>query len=658
MLFWLRWLLLSGVALLGPLAGDALPAAPPYRTEGVLAGLLAGAAANMLLGLLVLSQRVGDRPLGVLSALLDSALAAIFLWAYGGATPPLLVFGTLTVLAASARFGWWGTVLGVMLLALTGLPALALLDLLPTALVVNWALSLALLGVLGALGVALRGRGVSSWGERLDEAQRLRTARERARAIYEMANVLSATLDHRRVLEAAQDIGTLALHDELGPDVRLISAVLLFQGEDNLLRVITARGLTRADEAVAVPGRQGVLGLALKSSGPVFAGEGNYDPELRYFVAFQDAKSVLAIPLRAGFDVYGVMIFGADQASAFSDDHVELMTAIGTQSTLALQNAVLYQNLLSEKERIVEVEEDARKKLSRDLHDGPTQTVAAIAMRVNYIRRLVQQQPQQALEELWRVEDLARRTTKEIRHMLFTLRPLVLESRGLLAALEQLAEKMRDTYDTTVLVESAPDVERLLDPNAQGVLFYIVEEAVNNARKHAKSSAIWVRLFTQNSLVIVEIEDDGVGFDVEAVGAGYEQRGSLGMINMRERAELIEGTLHIDSAPGQGARIRVLIPLRQAAGPAAEEEPAPPLHLQSQRAAPRPAPSPQTAPTETAPPAPARAPTGPLKPLPPQRTPTGPLRPLPPRSRAKGSAPRGPRVTPPPGSNGPGTGNK
>lgn len=661
-LFWVRWPLLIGVALLGPLAGDALPATPAYRAEGVLAGLLAGAVANVLLGLLMLSQRVEDRPLGVLSALLDSALAAIFLWAYGGATPPLLVLGTLTVLAASVRFGWPGMALSVILLALTGLPALALLDSPSTALLVNWALSLALLAGLGTLGAALGGRGGASWGERLDEAQRLRAARERARAIYEMANALSATLDYRRVLEAAQGIGTLALHDELGPDVRLISAVLLFQGEDNLLRVITARGLTRADEAVAVPGRQGVLGLALKSSRPVFAGEGNRDPELRYFVAFQDAKSVLAIPLCAGFDVYGVMVFGADQANAFSDEHIELMTAIGTQSTLALQNAVLYQNLLGEKERIVEVEEDARKKLSRDLHDGPTQTVAAIAMRVNYIRRLVQQQPQQALEELWRVEDLARRTTKEIRHMLFTLRPLVLESRGLLAALEQLAEKMRDTYDTTVLVEGAPDVERLLDPNAQGVLFYIVEEAVNNARKHAKSSAIWVRLFTQNGLVIVEVEDNGVGFDVGAVGAGYEQRGSLGMINMRERAELIEGTLRVDSAPGQGTRVRVLIPLRPAAGPAAEErEAAPPLHLQSQRATSRPPASARATPpasAESAPPTSAKAPTGPLKPLPTQRTPTGPLKPLPARSRAKKTPPPGPRLTPPPPTDEPDTGHK
>jgi signal transduction histidine kinase len=607
-LLWLRLPLLAGVALLGPLAGDALFAARPYHQEGLLAGVLAGTAVYGILGMLVLSQRPGDRALGVLSALLDSALAALFLWAYRGATPPLLVLGTLAVLVASLRFGWQGTVLGVTLLVLTGLPALALLEAPPTGVWVNWALSLALLAGLGALGAALHGRGgAATWGERLDEAQRLRAARERARAIYKMANALSATVDHRHVLEATQDISTLALRDELGSEVRLISMVLLFQGEDNLLRVITARGLTRADETVTVPGRQGLLGLALKSAEPVFAGDGNRDPELRYFAAFQEARSVLAIPLRAGFDVYGVIVFGADRVNAFSDDHVELMTAIGTQSALALQNTVLYQKLLSEKERIVEVEESARKKLSRDLHDGPTQSVAAIAMRVNFTRHLVQRQPQQAVEELWRIEELARRTTKEIRHMLFTLRPLALETRGLLAALEQLAEKMRDTYDTTVLIEGKAEVEQFLDQNAQGVLFYIVEEAVNNARKHARSTQVWVRLMTQKDLVIVEIEDNGVGFDVEAVGAGYEQRGSLGMINMRERAELIEGTLHVESAPGQGTRVRVLAPLRSTGlSSAGDGQAAPLLHLQSQRAAPPP----------TATPPAASAPRRPLKPLP------------------------------------------
>jgi two-component sensor histidine kinase len=214
--------------------------------------------------------------------------------------------------------------------------------------------------------------------------------------------------------------------------------------------------------------------------------------------------------------------------------------------------------------------------------------VAAIAMRVNYIRRLIERQPQQALEELWKVEDLARRTTKEIRHMLFTLRPLVLETQGLLPALQQLAEKMKDTYDLTVTIEGQPDVESFLDINGQGVLFYIIEEAVNNARKHAQSDEIWVRLYRHEGMIATEIEDHGVGFDVEAVDASYDRRGSLGMINMRERAEIIEGTLRIESAKGQGTKITVLIPAHPAGssgGNGESTQPTEPLQLQSNRAA-------------------------------------------------------------------------
>lgn len=506
----------------------------------------------------------------------------------------------------------------------------------PTA--IGIALGLVVLELLGIWRMVRQFSGQGTFDPREVEAQRLRSARERARAIYEMATTLSATLDHRRVMEEAQKIGTLALSDGTEPGTRLISAVMLFQGEDNRLRVVTSRGLTRADETVAVPGRKGVLGLALKQGDPVFGGDAPRDPELRYFVAFQDAKSVMAIPLRAGIDVYGVMVFGSDQPNAFSDDHVELVTAIGTQSTLSLQNAVLYQNLLTEKERIVEVEEDARKKLARDLHDGPTQSVAAIAMRVNYIRRLLERQPQQAIEELWKVEELARRTTKEIRHMLFTMRPLVLETQGLVAALEQLADKMRETYETAVAVEAQVDVENLMDTNAQGVLFYIIEEAVNNARKHAQSEQIWVRLYRRDTYVVGEIEDNGVGFDVEAVDAGYERRGSLGMVNMRERAELIEGTLRIQSAKGSGTKISVLIPAHLDGESGSEAETAPPLQLQSQREGAARSPA-QTAAPDTPP----AAPPSPRRPTPLPR-----LRPAPPPNA---TPPPGPHATtPPPGS--------
>lgn len=417
----------------------------------------------------------------------------------------------------------------------------------------------------------------------VEEAQRLRATRERARAIYEMTTTLSGTLDHRRVLEAAQSIGTLSLREDIGPGAHLVSAVLLFQGDDNKLSVVTSRGLTATDQTVRVSGQRGVLGLALKQAQPVFGGHALHDPELRYFAAFQDAKSVLAIPLGAGFDLYGAILFGCDRPNAFSDDHIELMTAIGTQSTLSLQNAVLYQNLLTEKEKIVEVEEDARKKLARDLHDGPTQSVAAIAMRANFIRRLIERQPQQAIEELWKVEDLARRTTKEIRHMLFTLRPLVLENQGLIAALRQLAEKMQDTYNRTMLVQTSSTVETYLDTNAQGILFYIVEEAVNNAHKHAQPEQIRVRLYQKDAMVVAEIEDDGVGFDVQAIEQHYDQRGSFGLVNMRERAAMVEGQLHIQSAKGKGTKITVMVPVDTTGVAGVVPDHLPPLQLKSQR---------------------------------------------------------------------------
>ena len=97
------------------------------------------------------------------------------------------------------------------------------------------------------------------------------------------------------------------------------------------------------------------------------------------------------------------------------------------------------------------------------------------------------------------------------------------------------------------------------------MIFYIVEEAVNNARKHAQAEHIWVRLKIKGDVLGVEIQDDGVGFNVGAVDANYERRGSLGMVNMRERAEMINGIVRIDSAEGRGTRVMIYVPLTEAA---------------------------------------------------------------------------------------------
>jgi signal transduction histidine kinase len=187
-----------------------------------------------------------------------------------------------------------------------------------------------------------------------------------------------------------------------------------------------------------------------------------------------------------------------------------------------------------------------------------------MAMRINLARRILTKDAKSAGEELSRVEELAHRTTKEIRHMLFTLRPLILESQGLDAALQAMADKMQETYAQDVSVDIDERIASEMELGKQGVVFYIVEEAVNNARKHASARNIWVRLkpFERN-MALLEIEDNGLGFDVEAVNAAYDRRGSLGMINLRERAELVNGLLNVNSVLGQGTTVQVYIPFTE-----------------------------------------------------------------------------------------------
>ncbi|MGQ9910615.1 MAG: histidine kinase [Candidatus Flexifilum sp.] len=395
-----------------------------------------------------------------------------------------------------------------------------------------------------------------------EKAVQALTTRERMRALYELAYSMSDSIRFDRILQTALDAGVLGVNhpEQGGPG--LVAAVMLFHADDNLLHVVAARRFSKPDEGQTIPGKDGIVGEALREVEPTIGTNGRRDPELQYFSAFQYCKSILVIPLHSGYDNFGVIVYGSEQEHAFSDEHREVLSAIGLLATVGLQNALLYQSLLEEKERLVEVEEDARKKLARDLHDGPTQSISAIAMRVNYILRLHAKSPEKVPDELRKVEEIARKTTREIRHMLFTLRPLVLETQGISAALQQLAEKVAETHGQAVQVRVGKDIENALDRMQQGVIFYIIEEAINNARKHAQASLIQVTLSRQDNVVVVKVADNGRGFDTQSVNVNYDQRGSLGMINMRERAELIEGRLNVESVPGRGTVITVIVPLR------------------------------------------------------------------------------------------------
>lgn len=561
LLFGLRWLLLLAVAaeVFITSGGDL---AAQWLTWAVLA---AGATGNVAIAIFLFSRwwtNAAARLTLVADALLAIGLAAV---PGGGLLNSTLWAALFAVVTGGLRFGWaWGLGAAVVVAAadaalLANFEASKAAMLVPYIPQSIFLLTSALVASL--LGERTRAQAVRrAHAERDIEEKRLKHIREQARAIYKMALLVSETLNYERVLDAALDLSTSSMADTGAAASQMVSAVLLFR--DGLLRVITARRFTQADLKTTFPAQGGAIAEALAGGDAVFSSEPSSDPELSRIVALRGCRTMMAFPLQTGVDNFGVMIFAHPRPDFFDLDHIELLEAICKHTIIAVKNGRLYQKLLEEKERIVEVEEEARKKLARDLHDGPTQSVAALAMRANYIRRLLEREPKSAAEELYKVEDLARRTTKEIRHMLFTLRPLVLESQGLAAALQSLADKMRENYDLNVIVEAHPGTAERLEIHAQGVLFYIAEEAVGNARKHAAAKHIWVRLgLRAPDIFSLIIEDDGVGFNVGAVGANYEQRGSLGMVNMRERTELVSGQLHIDSAEGRGTKITILVPL-------------------------------------------------------------------------------------------------
>jgi signal transduction histidine kinase len=421
-------------------------------------------------------------------------------------------------------------------------------------------------GLIGRFGVT---RVRTSRQVRVDAEERRRRAEtERMRAIYELSSSLTATLSYKRVLDSALDLGYNALNPTIDPDEerdeRLVSAVLLFRGDE--LKVGSARRFTNADLRATLNGEDGILKKVLDDGESVFTQDVGYDPELSRIVALRSCSSAYCFSLRSGFNVYGAMLFAHPDPNYFTQERRGLLDIIGRQAVIAVQNASLYQDLVEEKERMVEVQEETRKKLARDLHDGPTQSVAAMAMRINIVRRMMAKTPNEAMDELQKIEELAHRTTKEIRHMLFTLRPLILESQGLNAALQAMAEKMRETFTQNVVINVDESVLENMEMGKQGVIFYIIEEAVNNARKHASAAHVWVRLRPfEREIALLEIEDDGIGFDVAAVHKSYDKRGSLGMVNLRERTELVTGLLNIDSAPRKGTRIQVYIPLSEEA---------------------------------------------------------------------------------------------
>ncbi len=538
-----------------------------YLSPSELALFLTAAVVYNLAISLLLYLNLFFRVLPVVTLIADILVVLALIHLSGGAGNPYSLFALFPILVAALRFGWQAGLLTASAFVLDGVFQTALAWEVGRESVLLFQLGWhVLLYVLVAViaGVVRERVPIAVISVRGTAALDQQAVPEHLKMVYEMASSLSATLNYERVLDAILDIsrfGFAELGMRMGESVGL---VLLYDQDGRLVPVSYRNLVTHKDEFRRIRGIDGIVGEAISSGQAVIGGAAGDDPELRVFDSLQPSRSMICVPLRAGFETYGAVLFATVRHGVYTPEHTELLTLFCNQATIALQNASLYQSLREERDKIVDKEEEARHKLARELHDGPTQDVAAIAMRLNFARLLVERDPRRARAELERLEDLAHRTVKEIRSMLFTLRPMILETEGLVAALNQYAEHVLENDGLPVAID-AEEYEDFLDLEAQGVVFAILEEAISNARKHAQASRVWVRLGVKGDLFVAEVIDNGRGFDVEAVESGYGARGSLGLVNLKERADLVGGTINIESAPGHGSRVTLLVPVSEEA---------------------------------------------------------------------------------------------
>ncbi|MGY4516643.1 sensor histidine kinase [Lysobacter sp. HA18] len=200
---------------------------------------------------------------------------------------------------------------------------------------------------------------------------------------------------------------------------------------------------------------------------------------------------------------------------------------------------------------VLRVQEDERRRLARDLHDGVGQNLTALKHRLAQLRDGLDDVPMRAALDA--AVALCADTLEDTRELSRLLRPTILDDLGLEPALRWLGRSVGETAGIAVTV----DVEPLppLDGERETLMFRIAQEALNNIAKHAQARSVLLRLVEREGRLQLQILDDGVGFDTN------ERAGGSGLSGMRERLRLFQGTLEIHSAPGNGTRLRAVVPL-------------------------------------------------------------------------------------------------
>lgn len=212
--------------------------------------------------------------------------------------------------------------------------------------------------------------------------------------------------------------------------------------------------------------------------------------------------------------------------------------------------------------RIIQVQEEERQRIAMDIHDGPAQSLTNAIIKTEVCERLIDIDLTDAKTELQELKVILRDSTKDIRKIIYNLRPMALDDIGLIPTIQRYVNNFQSDTDIEVdfVIVSQTDID---DKIKKVALFRIVQEALNNVHKHSEATKVKIKIeLTRHNLFLV-MEDDGIGFDAENLKISSSPEGGFGLFNMRERVELLDGKFQIKSEKNCGTKIIVSIPNEQ-----------------------------------------------------------------------------------------------
>ena len=212
--------------------------------------------------------------------------------------------------------------------------------------------------------------------------------------------------------------------------------------------------------------------------------------------------------------------------------------------------------------KIIIAQEKERLRLAREIHDGPAQALANIIIRAEYCERLFDKDSKEARLELRKLKEQIRTDLKDIRKIIYNLRPMTLDDLGLVPTLNRMVEELNTRADSLHISLATQDLGERLTTTLEVAIFRIIQEALNNVYKHAKARSVKIALMKKGERIFLEIQDDGQGFVFNKEELGKDAEG-YGILGMMERVDLVGGTFDVITNPGKGTTIHVEIPIQK-----------------------------------------------------------------------------------------------